>query len=192
MCAQPMMTDIAHRPELARKAIHGHTCSAGAPFARVTIGSNSYEIADAISEDRLLAFRATGHHAWTALDRQVSDGWIKIAADILLTDPDVLYEFLQTHAIRTALSGNDPCEMDFDTLGTIWSARVFNSGSAEIRFPGEAWKRADLGTKVASERRTRAILTLLAVEVNARCRFEPHITDWAHRIAMGVSVQPVF
>lgn len=192
MQAQLQMTDSALSPEAARKAIHGHTCSAGAPFARITMGSNRYEIADAISEDALLAFRAEGQTSWTALDRSVADGWVKIAADILLIDPDVIFEFLHTHAIRTSATEGIPCEMDFDTFGKKWSARLLVGGIGEVRFGNEPWKRADLGPKAPPERRTRAILTLLACEPDSRHHFEPQITEWARRIATGVSVQPVF
>ncbi|NBV60280.1 MAG: hypothetical protein EBR73_04295 [Rhodobacteraceae bacterium] len=101
-----------------RAAFHGRSCNAGPAFARLSIGSASYEVADALSETAHLAFRATGGHIWTALDRTIADGWIKIAADIVLIDPDSRYQFLHTHAVRQSQDEPSGAALEFLTLGT--------------------------------------------------------------------------
>lgn len=195
MQSMPLMTDAipdTSAQERPRNARHGHSCSASVPFARLTIGSASYEVAEAAGEPSLLAFRADGQQEWTALDRKVSDGWIEIMADILLLDPDVLFEFLQTHAVRISADEKPPCQLEFDTLGVKWSARLTENRDGEVRFGSGEWQHARLGLKAPEDRRERAILILLATTADARARFEPHISHWARRIAQGVTVQPAF
>ena len=173
-----------------RSPSHGHSCRAQAPFARLVIGDGHYEVAHANSDLPLLAFRLHGQMEWTALDRQIADGWIAIAADILLLDADVIYDFLTTHAVR--LTDTDcPEEMQFNTLGLHWSARLTDSRTGEVRFGSGTWRHANLGLRAPTDRRACAILLLLACFPDARERFEPHISYWARRIAQGVSIQPI-
>ncbi|MEQ8900731.1 MAG: hypothetical protein RID11_14570 [Roseovarius sp.] len=194
MQMHPQMTDIqtprpgADRP---RSASHGHSCRAKAPFARLGIGPGTYEVAEMAGDSALLAFRVEGQQEWTALDRPISDGWVEIAADIMLLDPDVLFEFLQTHALRVTTETEPPYEMEFDTLGVRWSARLLENRDGEVRFGDEAWQHARLGLQAPRDGRARAIMILLATTRDARARFEPHISNWARRISQGVSVQPI-
>jgi hypothetical protein len=194
MQMHPQMTDIqpprpdADRP---RSASHGHSCRAKAPFARLGIGPGTYEVAEMTGDGALLAFRVEGQQEWTALDRQISDGWVEIAADILLLDPDVIFEFLQTHAVRVGTENEPPYAMEFDTLGVRWSARLLENRDGEVRFGDEAWQHARLGIQAPRDGRARAIMILLATTRDARARFEPHISNWARRIAQGVRVQPI-
>ena len=194
------MTDPGRRPEAAsykRSARHGHVCRAGAAFARLQIGLHGYEVAE--GEDgiggggaaRTLAFRAAGTAEWTALDRRSTCGWTAIAADILLLDPDVLVDFLQTHAVQIGDAGASPTRLDFDTLGVTWSARLLHDRDGEISVSGGPWHHARLGLRTPDEARARAIMILLAALPDPRAAFEPHVTDWAHRIAQGVQVAPI-
>lgn len=171
----------------------GRACSAGAPFSQVTIGTHDYEIADvAGTKTGAIAFRVTGESTWTALSRQVTDGWEQVTAEILLRDPDVLYDFLQTHAVRLQTSTASPLRLDFDTLGLAWSANLLHDRDGTVCFAGDAQRHARLGQNAPSEARARAILLLLAAYPDARDRFEPHVSQWAQRIAQGVCVKPVF
>ena len=194
MQMHPQMTDIqpprqaSDRPRSAR---HGHSCRAKAPFARLGIGPGAYEVSEMADDSALLAFRVEGQQEWTALDRRISDGWVEIAADILLLDPDVIFEFLQTHAVCVATECAPPYAMEFDTLGVRWSARLLENRDGEVRFGDGEWQHARLGIQAPKDGRARAIMVLLATTRDARARFEPHISNWARRIAQGVSVQPV-
>jgi hypothetical protein len=194
MQMHPQMTDIqpprpdADRPRSAR---HGHSCRAKVPFARLGIGPGTYEVAEMADDSALLAFRVEGQQEWTALDRQISDGWVEIAADILLLDPDVIFEFLQTHAVSVGTENEPLYEMEFDTLGVRWSARLLENRDGEVRFADGAWQHARLGLQAPRDGRARAIMILLATTRDARARFEPHISNWARRISQGVSVQPI-
>lgn len=193
MHSQTLMTDTLFpradcRP---RCASHGHVCSAGTPFAQLTLGVRNYEIAEATGEGERLAFRAQGQQEWCALDRRIADGWIAVGSDILLLDPDVLFDFLMTHAVRTSTEQEPPYDMTFDTLGTKWTARLLQDRDGEVCFGDDIWHHARLGLKAPQDGRERAIMVLIAALPDARLRFEPHITHWAHRIAQGVRVMPV-
>lgn len=103
MQTQAMMTDTyTQHVERQHTGVQpGSICSAGAPFAMASIGPRSYEIAEILGDDEsAIAFRIAGCQQWTALGRRTEDGWGQVAAEILLLDPDVLYDFLQTHAVR--------------------------------------------------------------------------------------------
>lgn len=190
----PLMTDKI-RPTtnqfIARNPGHGHICSAEAPFASLQIGTRIYDIAHALRDDAMLAFRVAGQREFSALDRQLTDGWDKIGADILLLDPDVLFDFLLTHAVTKHSDSGDLMQLDFDTLGVAWSARLLHDRDGEVRLGAGDWQYARLGLNAPKEGRKRAILLLLATLPNARSHFEPHITHWAERIAQGVTIKPV-
>lgn len=187
------MTDA--RPDLAmhkavRHARHGHICRAGAPFAALVIGARSYEVALERGEGPMLAFRAPEQEEWSALDRRLEDGWVAVAADILLLDPDVLYEFLRTHALRRDGDGAPGTMMEFDTLGVAWSVRFTGDRTGEVRVGAGPWHPSRLGLRAPAEPRARAVLMLLAGLPDARAHFEPHVSEWAMRIAKGVQVTP--
>jgi hypothetical protein len=190
----PLMTDKIQPPAnyaATRNPGHGHICSAEPPFASLQIGSRTYDIAHALRDDAMLAFRVAGQQEFSALDRQLTDGWVKIGADILLLDPDVLFDFLLTHAVTKRSATGDLTQMEFDTLGVHWSARLLHDRDGEVRLGGGDWQYARLGLNAPKEGRKRAILLLLATLPNARSQFEPHITQWAERIAQGVTIKPV-
>ncbi|MEN8739125.1 MAG: hypothetical protein ABF308_05010 [Phaeobacter gallaeciensis] len=195
MQTQAMMTDT-YTQEVEREnsgVQPGSACSAGAPFAMVSIGPRSYEIAEVTADEAsAIAFRTAGEQGWTALGRRTEDGWALVAAEILLLDPDVLFDFLQTHAVRTGTSEAPPYSMHFDTLGVAWSASLTQDRDGLISFGDEKPRHARLGQNAPSDGRARAILLLLSAYPDARTLFEPHISQWAQRIAQGVSVKPVF
>lgn len=177
--------------EAPLRAMHGHTCSADVPFARLSIGPANYEIADALNEEDMLAFRSEGHTIWTAIDRRISDGWNRIGADILLADPDSVYEFLRTHAVRVAKVLEPQVEQSFDTLGTPWQVRFISSFSAEISFDGGEWEMVNLGARASVDHRERAILTLIKSSVDVKTIFSQSVENWASRIATGCSIAPL-
>ena len=193
MSATSLMTDVYADllpAERKRNASHGHICRAGAAFALLQIGQRRYDIAPALLEEDNLAFRVEGQEEWTALDRTLEDGWVKVGADILLLDPDVLFEFLLTHAVSSVSEGDNPYQLDFDTLGVRWSAILLHDRDGEVRIGDGAWQYARLGLNAPKAGRKRAIMLLLATLPNARSYFEPHITLWARRIAQGVTIRP--
>lgn len=195
MQTQAMMTDTyTQHVERQHTGVQpGSICSAGAPFAMASIGPRSYEIAEILGDDEsAIAFRIAGCQQWTALGRRTEDGWGQVAAEILLLDPDVLYDFLQTHAVRTATSETPPYSMHFNTLGLAWSASLTQNRDGTVCFEGDEPRHARLGRNAPSDGRARSILLLLSAYPEARARFEPHISQWAQRIAQGVCVKPVF
>lgn len=177
--------------ERKRSAVHGHICSAGAPFAALQVGTRRYEIATSLRDENMLAFRVAGQQEWSALDRALDEGWVKIGADILLLDPDVLFDFLLTHAVVTVSDAERVNQLDFDTLGVRWSAVLMHDRDGEVMIDGGAWQYARLGMNAPKEGRKRAIMLLLATLPNAHSYFEPHITQWARRIAQGVTIRPI-
>ena len=194
MQTQAMMTDMHTRLiERQHSGLQpGAICSAGSPFAVVSIGSRSYEIADVTGDEAsLIAFRVSGGDEWTALGRRTEDGWGQIGAEILLLDPDVLFDFLQTHAVRMTTSETAPYCMEFDTLGVVWLVCLMHDHDGTVCFSGEEPRHARLGRNAPSDGRARAIMLLLSAYPDARTRFEPHISHWAQRIAQGISVKPV-
>lgn len=193
MSATSLMTDVYSDllpAERKRTASHGHICRAGATFAVLQIGPRAYDIAPAFGDDDTLAFRVEGQQEWTALDRTLNDGWVKIGADILLLDPDVLFDFLLTHAVSTVSDSENLHQLDFDTLGVRWSAVLTHDRDGEVRVADGPWQYARLGLNAPKDGRKRAIMLLLATLPNARSYFEPHITLWARRIAQGVTIKP--
>lgn len=193
MSATSLMTDIYSDllpAERKRNASHGHICRAGPAFALLQIGARRYDIAPAFGDGDNLAFRVEGQGEWTALDRTLDDGWVKIGADILLLDPDVLFDFLLTHAVSSVSDLENLNQLDFDTLGVRWSATLMHDRDGEVRIGDGAWQYARLGLNAPKDGRKRAIMLLLATLPNARSYFEPHITLWARRIAQGVAIRP--
>ena len=140
-----IMTDT-HNPTPSKPLndMHGRVCSAGAPFARLQLGKNIYEIANAIADTDMLAFRGDGCRTWTALDRRQSDGWARLGADILLADPDSYYDFLQTHAVRVSGDSRKGGPVQFDTLGQKWSVRLEDGGRCLLEFGDDEWSEVDL------------------------------------------------
>lgn len=67
MQTQAMMTDT-HEQQVVRRTtgpLPGSTCSAGAPFALVSIGSRSYEIAEISGEAGLRSAGRTQAVSWS-------------------------------------------------------------------------------------------------------------------------------
>jgi hypothetical protein len=193
MSVTSLMTDIYSDllpSERKRNASHGHICRAGAAFAVLQIGQRRYDIAPALLDDDSLAFRVEGQEEWTALDRTLEDGWVKIGADILLLDPDVLFDFLLTHAVSSVSDVENLNQLDFDTLGVRWSAVLLHDRDGDVRMGDGGWQYARLGLNAPKDGRKRAIMLLLSTLPNARSFFEPHITHWARRIAQDVSIRP--
>lgn len=187
-----IMTDT-HKPtsHMPLNDLHGRVCNAGAPFARVQIGKNIYEIANAITEAEMLAFRGEGCRTWTALDRRQSDGWVRIGADILLADPDSYYDFLQTHAVRISGDSRKDEPVHFDTLGRKWSVRLEQGGRCLLQYKGSEWSEVDLGERPPADLRERSILALMKSDLGFEECVRTDFEQWAERIAMGVQVQPV-
>lgn len=186
------MTDTHAAPAaMPLNPLHGRVCSAANPFARLEIGRNVYEVAQALTEADMLAFRSEGHRTWTALDRRVADGWGRIAADIVLADPDSLYDFLYTHAVRIPADGPSSSVMEFDTLGTRWTVRPLAQGQCKIAFSGAEPVLVDLGKSSPVNSREPAILALLKSDLDVRGHFDEALSHWAERIATGVQVQPI-
>lgn len=82
--------------------------------------------------------------------------------------------------------------MHFNTLGLAWSASLTQNRDGTVCFEGDEPRHARLGRNAPSDGRARSILLLLSAYPEARARFEPHISQWAQRIAQGVCVKPVF
>lgn len=187
-----IMTDT-HNPTPSKPLndLHGRVCSAGAPFARLQLGKNIYEIANAIADTEMLAFRGDGCRTWTALDRRQSDGWARLGADILLADPDSYYDFLQTHAVRVSGDSRKGEAVHFDTLGHKWSVRLEDRGRCLLEFGDGEWSEVDLGERAPADLRERSILALMKSGCGFENRVRKDYEQWAERIAMGVQVQPV-
>ena len=182
------MTDIEGAIVGVRHPAHGSVCSAEAPFARLRLGNNAYEIAHALHEDSLLAFRPEGSQTWTALDCGIADGWHQIGADIVTTDPDALFNFFQTHAVSVETTGD---LVKFDTLGTVWAAKLQDEEHVAISFDNGPWEVIRLGRKTEGGYRERSILGLLAASVDAAGHFGDDLRRWAQRIAAGLTVEPI-
>ncbi len=185
------MTDV-HR-EAAKPAIVQlcPSCAVNAPFARAEIGDVIYEVAEMIDAADRLAFRQLGAEDWMSLSRTLEDGWSRICADILNTDPENLRHFLTTHAVRTRGWYRNGESIVFDTLGVIWAVRRINDRRAEVIFDGVGPRSADPSVATHADLREQAIEVLIAAFPDLRQRFATAVDQWAVRLASGARVTPV-
>lgn len=171
-------------------------CQAGAPFARLALGGQYYDIAHEICDDDLeadpgLAFQRAGKSGWSRLSRSVADGWTRIGADILLTDPKSLVAFLTTHAVRIQGDYNFGETVVYDTLGIRWSARLVSENEVQVRLGIEPW-HSTIEEKPSASPKERAIQAFVSSHPETSHLFRQEIDNWAHRIATGVQIEPVF
>ena len=170
------------------------TCQAGTPFACLSLGGKTYEIAPEVHDDpdagQSLAFQLSGTGQWRHLDRTVADGWTRIGADILLLSGDVFSRFLNTHAVRMKGDYNMDELVEFDTLGTTWWARLISDNETEVRVGHGEWVIVELMNPPASPK-DRVIRSLAIAFPEFRETFASEIDHWAYRIATGVQIQPM-
>lgn len=160
-----------------------------APFARLRIGPWGYEVGDCAPGGQLYA-RAGAEGAWTPLERRLDDGWHRIAAAILMTEPDLLTRFLQTHMVRVSGDFARGEVVHFDTLGTGWALRL-EGDALFVHFGDEPWQAVQLAPGAPREGREWAVAALLAARFDLDGHFRAQMAEWAQRIAAGATVTPI-
>lgn len=196
------MTDAPLTPSAARMAAPAGeavfavsmpcaTPVTGSPFACITLGERSYLVCDRTDEEGALAFRPESGGPWMCLSHSLEDGWLRIGADILQSDPAVLMHFLTTHAVRLSGWYKLGDEIRFDTLGTTWSVRLEDEARALVVLGDAPARAVDPQGATAEDPREQAIEMLIAAYPDLAQRFGPEIDHWAVRLASGGVVKPI-
>lgn len=185
------MTDVQSTAARFSPSMIQQVSTDAKPFAILMLGTDRYEIADVTIDDQeRLAFRPEGASEWTALDRTLEDGWTRVGADIVLSQPEAVKSFLQTHAVRLSGDGVED-ELEFDTLGTVWHVSLGSSGLAAVAFADRSIVPLKYKDELPDDARDKAISILLKAIPDVHDHFEEDIDFWAVRIASGVTVLPV-
>lgn len=192
------MPDTLHMTDTAPAAYGGAglsmPCSAtvtGVPFARIVLGDRAFQVCDRTDADHALAFRPEAGGDWMCLSHTIEDGWLRIGADILQSDPATLMHFLTTHAVRQSGWFRAGDEIVFDTLGTPWSVRLLADGRAEVTLETATPRMADPSAAQSDDLREQAIEMLIAAYPDLSTRFAAEIDHWAVRLAHGALVTPI-
>lgn len=192
------MEDFVHMTDAAIDTAKGAVsmpCAAPvstAPFAKIALGDRAFQVCDRDDVEAALAFRPEAGGAWLCLSHSLEDGWLRIGADILQSDPEALRHFLTTHAVRQTGWYRDGDEIVFDTLGTPWSVRRIDATHAEVTMGSDAARRVDPSVATSDDPREQAIEVLIAAYPDLAERFGPEIDHWAVRLASGGVVTPIF
>lgn len=163
----------------------------GAPFARIVLGDRAFQVCDRTDAEGALAFRPETGGPWVCVAHTLQDGWLRIGADILQSDPDVLSHFFGTHAVRQSGWYREGDEIRFDTLGTPWSVRLLDAERAEVVLADEPPRIVDPGIAQSEDLRERAIEVMIAAYPDLATRFAAEIDHWAVRLASGGVVTPI-
>ena len=185
------MTDAPAPVNAAALSMPCATPVTGAPFARIVLGDRAFHVCDRTDEEGALAFRPEAGGPWMCVSHTLENGWLRIGADILQSDPEVLSHFLGTHAVRQSGWYREGDEIRFDTLGTAWSVRLIDAAHAEVVLADEAPRIADPGVATSDDLRERAIEVLIAAYPDLGQRFAAEIDHWAVRLASGGVVTPI-
>jgi hypothetical protein len=163
----------------------------GTPFARIVLGDRAFQVCDRTDAEGALAFRPETGGPWVCVAHTLVDGWLRIGADIVQSDPETLMHFLTTHAVRQSGWFREGDEIVFDTLGMPWSVRLIDAAQAEVVLGDEAPRRVDPSVARSDDLRERAIEVLIAAYPDLAERFGPEIDHWAVRLAHGAVVTPI-
>lgn len=164
---------------------------AGAPFARIVLGDRAFQVCERSDAPGALAFRPDAGGDWMGLSHTLEDGWLRIGADIVQSDPEVLRHFFGTHAVRQSGWYRPGDEIRFDTLGTPWSVRRPEAARAEVVLADAPPRSVDPALATAEDLREQAIEVLIAAYPDLGARFAPEIDHWAVRLASGGVVTPI-
>ena len=159
-------------------------------FARMTIGQRTYDIAEADDGAQLL-FRTECEEKWMRLEHTRDDGWTKIAAEIVQSDPDVMDHFLSTHLVRVDGEFDAMGEVTCDLLGRDVRLRYDPTGLF-VRVGGD-WLQADTfsGDAMPLSGRARCHAALVRTGAMQSEDMSPAMSEWSGRIARGARVIPV-
>ena len=190
------MPDTTHMTDLhsAPPATLSMPCSApmrGTPFACITLGDRAFVVGERDDVENGLAFRPEAGGTWRCLSHTLEHGWLRIGADILQSDPDVLMHFLTTHAVRQSGWYRVGDQIVFDTLGTAWSVELADETRAIVALADEALREADPRIVTCDDPREQAIEMLIAAYPDLAERFAAEIDHWAVRLASGGVVKPI-
>lgn len=162
--------------------------SAPVPFARARILEREFDVAEVDATNRLWVRPAGSVEDWVPLDNGASDGWTKIAVEIMERNFDIGAEFAQMHLIRRRELPTEEIAEAYELHGTVWWLREGESG-LEARLHGGNWQAlAAPGDEVPHRR--LAYDALLKIDAGSGERLAGHVRDWAHRMAHSVQVSP--
>ena len=183
------LPDDLHAPQ--HPAVSCPESDLDSPFARVAIGQREFTVAQRNTEEGGLAFHEDGTDEWFGIERTLEDGWVRIAADFLLHDPNLLQHFLRTHAVRVDGWYKVGDTIRFDTLGTVWSVFRPEVGVAEVTYGDMPMVRLDPVIAFSLDLRHQAIDLLIQAFPDLRQMFDKDIDHWAYRLATGATITPI-
>lgn len=186
------MTDAPAPTGLVFKGAAGcMTCTQAQAFAIVELGQKRYRVADRLDGQTGLAFCDDTGGPWYLLDAVIADGWARIGAQILMTDPDVMRHFLLTHAVRVKGWYRLGERITFETFGITWSVALVAHDRALVTLADRPAVGVDPVHAKSADLREQAIELLLHADPDLEQVFGPHIAHWAYRIATGLRILPV-
>ena len=159
-------------------------------FAQIDLGQKTFQIANFGSRGSL-AFRDGGDGSWIGLSRRIEDGWNRIGADIVLSDPEVFDHFLRTHAVRVSGAVEIGQTIVFAMMNSSWSARLLSDTRVGMRIAEGDWVETDLEPGPQETLRDRLIAAFETAFPDAAERFSDDLDHWAERIAAGAAVRPL-
>lgn len=181
--------DAPRRPSLAHA-----TPPVWTPFARLTIGSDDFDIAEASDYDPIVFRLAGATGEWTELRHSLVDGWTEIAAEVLSATQDVTSEFVKMHMIRRRDLPLDEVAEIYELGPLCWMLRETETGY-ETRIRGEQWQPlrqppAPAERAEPSRDRSHAIRALLQLWPDLPARIDHDVRSWVHRMVAGAKVAP--
>lgn len=170
-----------------------------APFARLTIGENSYDIGTIVAgpemdeEEESIAFRMDADSPWKRLNANVAKGWRPVAAEVLRNTRDALHDYVGMHMIRRSGSFEPGNMVSLTLFGFDWDLRTSSDGRrAQVRLPDTSWSEVDKSLMGEyKDKRELAIAALLRFSPDIHKVFEDDVEAWSLRLAAGASVMPI-
>lgn len=160
------------------------------PFAGLSIGEVTYQIGE--DDAGTLMFREKAGDKWRQLTRSHSEGWHRVAAEVVCSTRDALRDFIGMHLIRLdgEPSGNGP--FTYDLFGFQWAWKQDGGRKVSLHLPAQDWREIELPETMASlGGREKAIESLIFAVPDIHEIFAGDVEAWATRMSAGARIAPI-
>lgn len=178
--------------KLAVTALPDDVVATFKPFAKITIGPDSYEIsADATMSNIAFDDPATGQRV--QLSRSVKDGWTKVGSEIIMRTQDAMQQYIKMHVLKMKGETLADGPLFYNLFDMTWIVRInAEENGVEMKFPEEPWINVVVDFQKFNHDCTSIVLyALVEAKPDLYETLFDDIDQWGQRMSAGVQVLPI-